>query len=592
MPNLLRETGTLKICVVAKISQALRNFKHFAHFSIVNFVAQYLNISHKFVNFAPKSKFSTKYKKNENNVGDKCARSPDRASCHSDPPPSMLSEKWTTVLVVALCYFSYASIVMNRTSLDAASGALEDDWLAKDQYSKLLAIGTAGYIIGKVVHGLSTDKLGGKRVLIGALLIKCATSVVLTFEKSLGLFSVTWLVSRFAGAAGWPALTNLVRVHVPKHRHGSVWGVLSTSSRVGAVISDAGYGAMLTGGASWQTVFIVAASFAGAAALLDIFLLPSGAYARGAGASLDGQSANDIASDAGDLLETDTDAVRAPGRHSGRSDRDDVDQMDASASASSSAAMTVTIGDGEPTATLEGTHPLEGMPMLQVARVALTSSRVLLLMLSIMGLNCIMEFQSLIPLWLKQTQGVDAGHAATLAAIYPLSCGISVLLGGHFYDRMSPRAHFLLITGSLVTCTAAIFLLLFSTALGLSSLPLTVLLLAVVGLSVCPAYYVPSGVFSNAFGGPRGAFISSLFDISGSISSLIFFAVSSHLLKDDDGDKGSWSGVLLYIAVCGCVGTVAMALFLWREATTWRGVARPRLLLNNPVAAEAPAARI
>ncbi|HDR9761119.1 TPA: MFS transporter [Burkholderia cepacia] len=136
--------------------------------------------------------------------------------------------------------------------------ALSSTWgVAKAALSPALTASLAGMVIGSLIAGPLGDRIGPKKVLVGALLIFGALSLCCIFAASLTSFVLLRLFVGLGLGAALPNATALVHGYVPA-RHRSF--LISTMYGCGAMIGVAICGFVAAGlitGYGWRSLFIV-----------------------------------------------------------------------------------------------------------------------------------------------------------------------------------------------------------------------------------------------------------------------------------------------------------------------------------------------
>lgn len=174
-------------------------------------------------------------------------------------------------MVISMC-LGYGLLMLCRTVVGVAGPAmLADPALSLDtaSFGAMLGWGTAGNLSGKLTTGVLADKLGGTMVFIWAVgLAAVATFIFGTLSSNLAFFALYFLTV-FAESAGWPSMANIIRDSFEKTKHGGVWGLILTSSRVSTVVTTLLVSSLLLV-MSWRGLFFMT----GALALVGATLLP------------------------------------------------------------------------------------------------------------------------------------------------------------------------------------------------------------------------------------------------------------------------------------------------------------------------------
>ena len=231
-----------------------------------------------------------------------------------------------------------------------------------------------------------------------------------------------------------------------------MWGVLSTSSRVGTLIATFVLGGLL-GTLSWQNMLHVSATLGVVVAILFLFT---------------------VGKETKTAIEPNT---------------------------------------AEPES--QESHPLDGTTLPQAIGRFVVSPQFWLITLSLAALTIMWDFLLMVPLYLQQTMGLSKAAASKTASAFPLGSLVSVLCGGYVFDRLSRRSMAWVMGGLLAIATGCVFVFYQMPNLNLAEgqpASLSLVLLFVFGLCVSPCYYIPMSVFSIEFGGPHSGFLVALLD--------------------------------------------------------------------------------
>ena len=378
------------------------------------------------------------------------------------------SQLKTQIGTVATMYVGYAFFMVLRTAPITASASMIDEGLIdKVQWGRILALGTVGAILGKFITGWMADKFGGKITFTLALVVTSAAIALFAASSTAVLFGATLFLALLAKSAGWPSMAKLIDSWFKPKQYGKVWGVLSTSSRVGAIIAMFFLGSLLAY-MSWRLVLTVAACVGGLVVLYCFFRLKDRPLA---------DPEVPVERDAQELL-----APKAP-------------------------------------------HPFDGTTLPQALKRFSLSSRFWLITLSLMGLTILWDFLYFVPIYLKETLDISASEAARTTTAFPAGSFVSVLIGGYVFDRLD-RGRMALVMGLLlVIATGCILSFQFTEGFGLDNdktIYLTIALLFVYGLCVAPCYYLPMSVFSIEYGGIHAGFLIALLDALAFAASAVF----------------------------------------------------------------------
>ena len=405
-------------------------------------------------------------------------------------------------------YLSYAVTLALKASIPVLSPAIISDPLVamtKTQFGVIMAYGGLGGLFGKFIFGWSSDKYGGKiSFLIGLLLLSLSVTAFGLTHQYL-LFIVTFFSISLTKSAGWPSMTKLIGHWYPPSQFGRVWGVISTSSRTGAILASLSVGALLYI-LNWQKIMWCASILGGLTTLLWFF------YAK----------------------------ERPP--------------------------MEQEVNQEEPTyPTRDAEHPLSDMSLKAALIVFSKSKRVWLIFIGMMGLSALMDFLNFIPLFLLETLHVSSAQAAMMAGAFPAGSLIAVLVGGFLFDALSPRNVTRLIGAFLGVAVLSLLAILNLSHLGLTAETNTIVIFVCLfsfGFSISPAYYLPMSIFSIKFGGPHSGALVSILDIGGYIGGM-FFALVTGILADQ---VLGWNKVLLLLIGISIVTLFVVVSFLHGES--------------------------
>ena len=413
-------------------------------------------------------------------------------------------QRWKTVGTMYLGYAMFMVLRMIPTVTGAAmrkDPALEIDL---EVWGRILSIGTCGAIVGKFVGGWAADAFGGKRTFSVGLL--CASVFVGLFAASteIWMFQVTFFITLLAKSAGWPAMAKIIPNWFASDEYGRVWGVLSTSSRVGTLIATFCLGALLTV-LPWRSILVVSAVAGGLTAVVFFVLLKERPR-------------------------------RTP------------------------AASEFTTNTGLASA---APHALDGLGFGHTLQRFASSRQFWLITGSLMGLTILWDFLLMVPMYLEDTLSLPMARASMAASAFPFGSLISVLCGGYVFDRISRKTAARVFGLLLSLATACIGTFLVLPEIGLSTTAATYLslvLLFVFGVCVSPCYYIPMSVFSIEFGGPRSGFLISLLDALAFGASALFYYHAGGWAQQD------W-GLFLSVLLVVCIWSLCMTiLFLRGEA--------------------------
>jgi len=173
---------------------------------------------------------------------------------------------------------AYIGVYLCRKNLAVAVPLLQADWgLRKEQVGIIGSLSTVVYAAGKLGFGPVTDGLGGRRALLGSMLLVALFGAGGAFAPSLGALTLLYSANRLAGAASWGAMVKLVPDWFPPHRLGFACGVLSLSFMVGGALAVA-FAGLVAGlsNDSWRAVLGVPSLVLAACLAAVWFVIPRG----------------------------------------------------------------------------------------------------------------------------------------------------------------------------------------------------------------------------------------------------------------------------------------------------------------------------
>ena len=414
--------------------------------------------------------------------------------------------RWEMLVLVCM-YLGYAALYMCRATVVISGPSMLDDpalGLNKTAWGAIIGWGTAGTLAGKLINGVLADKIGGRRVFILSLgFCMLATGV---FGTLMGVFyfSFAYFMALFAKSAGWPSMANLISAWYPANWRGRIWGILSSSSRFSSLFTTLALGSLLLV-ISWRGVIAISVAITVGVLLLLVFVLK--------------QSPSDVG------LEE------------------------------------VALSDGD---NQSKPHHLDDSTLGQALLSFSRSPRVWSICASIMCLTVLMEFQSFIPIYLKESFGLTAGIAAITSSAFPIGCLMSVLAGGFIFDMLTKKMRIVVLGGSMVCAVFCLVVLIAIPEMGITSgLALWTALSAIVlyGFAIAPCYYIPMSVFSVEFGGKHCGVLVGIIDAMGYLAAMAFDFMGGAVADEVDG----WHHFLNILLTVSIIGAVVLTLFLILE---------------------------
>jgi sugar phosphate permease len=426
-----------------------------------------------------------------------------------EPAGSVASDRLRQqILVVTSMYVGYAMfMVLRMIPTVAGTAILQDPALGIDLtvWGRILAVGSWGAVIGKIICGYAADKFGGKLTFTVGLLLASIFVGAFGFVSDYWFFGAAFFLALMAKSAGWPSMARIIINWFRPDQYGRVWGILSTSSRVGTLAATFGLGSLMAY-MSWRGMLWIAAGMGIVAAGVFAFLLKERP-----------EAAPPVADD---LVPKSKGSPAAP--HA-----------------------------------FDGTTVFEAIPLL------LRSRQFWLIVGSLMGLGILWDFLLMVPLFLQDTLHLSAPDASRAASAFPFGSLISVLIGGYVFDKLGRGTTAWVMAFLLTVATGCLvaFLMMphFEFTAG-ALLWLSLGLLFTFGLCVSPCYYIPMSVFSIEFGGPHSGFLIALLDALSFAATGIFYFYGGDLAKQ------SWSLFLTVLVAVSVWSAVTTFVFLRGEA--------------------------
>jgi sugar phosphate permease len=180
--------------------------------------------------------------------------------------PDVTVNRRHQVKVVVSMYIGYAMFMVLRMIPTVAGTSITSDPnlnVDTGDWGRILAMGTIGALIGKFIGGYAADKLGGRITFTVGLLISAIGVLAFATSSTVWMFQASFFLTLLAKSSGWPSMAKIIVTSFRANEYGRVWGVLTTSSRIGTLTATLLLGGLL-GIISWQTML----SIAGAAGIV------------------------------------------------------------------------------------------------------------------------------------------------------------------------------------------------------------------------------------------------------------------------------------------------------------------------------------
>ena len=361
---------------------------------------------------------------------------------------------------MALFYASYSANTISLTAFDATNSARQLDSvlaLSDAATGSLLSLGSSAYLVGKFTAGPVADTLGGSTTTFLSLVLSAASLVFLSVSRGRVSLSTGWAVARYAQAAAWPGVMIMTKHAFTGNGLGTAVGLISTSSRVGAILGNLVLGTLLGMGRSWRFVLR-------AAAMWSVFI---GVLVRIASGSRWSQP------------------ISAPAAAAGSDRLAPKPQLPATAK--------------------------RIVPFGKFLSVLARSPRIWLIYGSNVFVTPVFQFASLLPIYLVQSLGLTQAAASQAAAIFPLASALSVLVSTSFWAKLSESARLVFCAATMSAAVVGMSLIGRVTASG----PMLNAALVMIMAGTSPTFYLASGEYLNIVGGTRSGTLTAWLDLPG-----------------------------------------------------------------------------
>ena len=170
-------------------------------------------------------------------------------------------------LVLVLLVLAYASLYVCRANIEPGFNLLAVKYgYDNEQTGIVFSVALAAYAVGKVVLGAVGDVVGGRRILLFAMIASVVATLLvgaLDWPLVLGVGPALWVMAgfvvlnRFGQSGGWGGLVHVVARWFPPERSGAVMGIASTSYDIGNVVALLLCAGLVASGFGWRALFIV-----------------------------------------------------------------------------------------------------------------------------------------------------------------------------------------------------------------------------------------------------------------------------------------------------------------------------------------------
>lgn len=186
-----------------------------------------------------------------------------------------LSKKTDITLLAALGWMIYFSSYITRINFGAVLVEfISVEGVLKSEASVITTVLFITYGIGQLVSGYLGDRISPRWLIFTGLTVAVVSNILLPLvSPNIPVMAVIWGVNGMAQAFMWPPLVKILTSALTPEDYARIVPGISTSSAM-ATIAVYLVSPLIIGVASWKTVFVVAATIAMAAAV--IWLVVSG----------------------------------------------------------------------------------------------------------------------------------------------------------------------------------------------------------------------------------------------------------------------------------------------------------------------------
>lgn len=408
--------------------------------------------------------------------------------------------RWQNITLATLT-IGYAGYYICRSNFSVVTPLLLEEFGAqgidKAAIGKVASVGVLFYAAGKLINGVLSDFIGGRRMFLFGMVGSIGATVLFGFGAGLAVFMIAWSINRAVQSTGWSALVKVASGWFPIERHGTVMGILALSYLFGDVVARLYLGKLIDFGFGWRNVFFVSAATLAVITIGNFLLLKS--------------SPKDIGEEEPDANPQNV------------------------------------FGEKGNEARPEGIYELI-LPFF-------SSGAFWLVCVMSFGLTVIREtFNFWTPTYLYEVSGVAEGKAASLSAFFPLFGGLSVLAAGFLSDRFTTGQR-----GSVMFffLLPVVVVLLALGRLESASAVTSLVLISSVGFLMMGPYSFLTGVIALDLGGKRGSSTAAgLVDSVG-----YFGGIVSGWGIGTIAEKYGWNAAFGFLAGIAAVTTVAAGAY-------------------------------
>jgi len=464
---------------------------------------------------------------------------------------------------VLLTHVSYVlSVGLVQTAVYSCLPYLKDAGvLTQRQISRMLTVGTACFVVGKLSTAQILDLVGPKAAFITNMLIGSLLCFTFASGAPGTAAEVCWGVYKLWSATSWPSVVQMLAYWSDRCDSVKAFALYSTASRTGAIVASLGVGVLMRRSErGWQM-----ALYGTGIATLLVFLLCKGVVdetparvlgPRGvtAASALEPPRATWLA----------TLRMRVRRLEAGRNEQFLARQR-----------------HSPPLWRSESAGPDDAVHLKPAALLHMFAGRAnfWLAIGAAMGYSPIRQFEALIPLFLRESRGHSPGAtlgASAAATAYHMTYWISAGVGNQIYFKLKQWQQ--LCMAMMLLCAHLANLLLMAWCERQPDQPLGRLgqigCMAMLGGTIAVPATGVLNIFTMDMGKADGsAMLSALLDAAGAFSAIGFFRVYDGLRL-----RYGWSGVLLLLAGLSAWTILCEGALLTRDLFKFR-----RGYVVNPV---------
>jgi OPA family glycerol-3-phosphate transporter-like MFS transporter len=121
-------------------------------------------------------------------------------------------ERWQ-ILTTATLLVGYAGYYLCRSNLSVVAPELVRELgssgVDRTGLGLIVSAGILAYAVGKVLNGLWSDFLGGRKAFVGGMVASGLATVAFGLSSALPAFVGIWMANRFIQSVGWGALVKI-----------------------------------------------------------------------------------------------------------------------------------------------------------------------------------------------------------------------------------------------------------------------------------------------------------------------------------------------------------------------------------------------